>query len=200
MDHASTAKQALRRSTRAALAATSDADRVAWSAAICDRIRALGHFAAARTLLSFAPMLVAGEVDVLPLALEVRRRGGRVAFPRVEWARPGAEISLVVTDDPSRDLQPDPSRPDLRQPRVGLPEIGLDEVDIVLVPGVAFDADRYRLGRGGGHYDRLLSPRGGKDRPIAIAPAFDCQIVPALPREAHDQPVDLIATPSRLIR
>ena len=70
-------------------------------------------------------------------------------------------------------------------------------MDWALIPGLAFDMRCYRLGRGGGHYDRLL-PRLRAESP-RWALGFDCQIVPELPIEPHDAQLDGIATPSRMI-
>ncbi len=62
-------------------------------------------------------------------------------------------------------------------------------IDLVIVPGVAFDKQNNRMGRGAGYYDRILSrvPRAKK-----IALAFDFQMVESVPVEAHDVPMDLI--------
>lgn len=61
----------------------------------------------------------------------------------------------------------------------------------ILVPGLAFDRHGNRLGRGGGHYDRLLAQTPNA---LLIAPAFEDQIVDQLPTEKHDVPVDIIVT------
>jgi len=68
--------------------------------------------------------------------------------------------------------------------------------DLILVPGVAFDATRHRLGRGKGFYDRWLAERGAAQ---AIGLSFDCQLVPTVPREPHDIRLDSVVTETRLI-
>ncbi len=68
--------------------------------------------------------------------------------------------------------------------------------DLVLVPGVAFDLRGYRLGRGGGFYDKLLPEL--KCTKIGIA--FDMQVIEQLPHETHDAKVDFIITEKQLIR
>lgn len=73
-----------------------------------------------------------------------------------------------------------------------------DEVDLILSPGVAFDKNCYRLGYGGGFYDRLLSKKR-KEVPV-IALAFDLQIIAKVPTEPHDIKVDYIVTESRVIK
>jgi 5-formyltetrahydrofolate cyclo-ligase len=73
----------------------------------------------------------------------------------------------------------------------------LGRIDAVLVPAVAFDRYGYRVGYGGGYYDRFL-PRAPRAARIGLA--FSGQIVDALPAEAHDVPVDLIVTEEGIIR
>ncbi|MFV9511846.1 5-formyltetrahydrofolate cyclo-ligase [Tepidibacillus sp. LV47] len=68
----------------------------------------------------------------------------------------------------------------------------LKEIELVLVPGLAFDYQGYRLGYGGGYYDRFFD-RFAKP-PYRIGIAYDFQRVPHLPRDDHDYPVDEICT------
>jgi 5-formyltetrahydrofolate cyclo-ligase len=65
-----------------------------------------------------------------------------------------------------------------------------------LQPGVAFSQDGLRLGRGGGYYDATLR---GLDAVARVGLAFDVQIVPTLPREPHDAPMDAVVTETRLL-
>lgn len=76
-------------------------------------------------------------------------------------------------------------------------EIDAEAIDIVIIPGVAFDKAGYRLGYGGGFYDRLL-PKLKKQPKIAIA--FDLQLVEEVPREVHDSQVDMIITETQVIK
>lgn len=65
-------------------------------------------------------------------------------------------------------------------------------IDLIIVPGVAFDKQGNRLGRGKGFYDRLLSTTEAK----TIAVCFDCQLVDLIPTESHDVPIQFIVTKS----
>ena len=65
---------------------------------------------------------------------------------------------------------------------------------VLLVPMLAFDADGYRLGYGGGFYDMTLGALRAEDKVRAIGVAFVGQEVAALPHEAHDQKLDMIVT------
>ena len=75
------------------------------------------------------------------------------------------------------------------------PVVPLNRLDLALVPGLGFDARGHRLGRGKGHYDRLLAGFGGRK----IGVAFDFQIMAEVPCEAHDIVLDDIVTPARWI-
>lgn len=75
------------------------------------------------------------------------------------------------------------------------PRLGPDAVagcDLVLVPALLVDRDGYRLGRGGGSYDRALARTTGR----TVALLDDDELVDLLPREPHDVPVSAAATPS----
>jgi len=84
-------------------------------------------------------------------------------------------------------------------------EVSLKDIDLVVIPGVGFDLKGYRLGYGGGYYDRLL---GYESRQLArldkhittIALAFEEQIGEKIPAEPHDIKVDKIITEKRIIR
>jgi len=74
------------------------------------------------------------------------------------------------------------------QPKLGhVREVPLQNIDLVIVPGVAFDKNNVRLGRGHGYYDRFLS--GIPNRTKTIGLAFDFQVVENLPKDSHDIPV-----------
>lgn len=87
----------------------------------------------------------------------------------------------------------------LRRNRYGIPEpvgqrylTGRQRPDLMLVPLLGYDAAGYRLGTGGGFYDRLLARRG--PRPLCVGVAFSAQRVADLPRDPWDQPLDGILT------
>lgn len=65
-----------------------------------------------------------------------------------------------------------------------------------IIPGLAIDADGYRLGQGGGYFDRALA--GVSDESLVIAIVFEDECVTELPREAHDRRVDVVVTPDRV--
>ncbi|GAE30728.1 5-formyltetrahydrofolate cyclo-ligase [Halalkalibacter hemicellulosilyticus] len=70
-----------------------------------------------------------------------------------------------------------------------------EDIDLVVVPGVAFDQNGFRIGYGGGFYDRYLANYKGQ----TVALATEVQIQPELPVEPHDRPVDYVITESRCL-
>ena len=83
----------------------------------------------------------------------------------------------------------------IREPHPDLLKVSLTELDLVIVPGVAFDSLGRRLGYGGGYYDRLLATlTPGVPK---IAGAYDLQVVAHIPSAPHDLRVDAIVTPTQ---
>jgi 5-formyltetrahydrofolate cyclo-ligase len=83
------------------------------------------------------------------------------------------------------------------EPPASAPIVPPREVDLVCVPGVAFDTRGGRLGRGRGHYDATLAllPRSA----FRVGLAFESQIVPAVPAEPHDERLDAVVTEARVL-
>ena len=71
-----------------------------------------------------------------------------------------------------------------------------ESLDLVLIPGCGFDLQRYRIGYGGGFYDRFLltCPQA-----LTVGLTFEAQVVNQLPTQPWDQPVDLVLTEQRRI-
>ncbi len=125
---------------------------------------------------------VATEFSTVGLANAAWRAGKSVCFPRVtQWG--GLELHQVGG---WTDFVPGATY-GIPEPKPDAPAVRARDVDLGIVPGLAFDPKGGRLGRGGGHFDRLV-PR--LDRAWAVA--FDCQVVKAVPREGHDRPVDRV--------
>jgi len=179
-------KAVLRREILARRAAL--ADREARGVVILDRVRLLAGFRAARVLSSYVG--VGAEVATTALLVEALERRVRVAVP----ARDGDRLRLVEIRA-LFDLMP--ASFGLLEPPLALatlPEraVAAGTVDVILVPGVAFDRQGGRLGHGRGYYDRLLEEAGS--RPLRVALAFSCQIVDAVPMGPGDQPMDLLVS------
>ena len=131
------------------------------------------------------------EIDPSVLVRLLRESQVPVAFPRV--CGPG-ELALHWSE--LEDLQP--GYCGLLEPTAGMAGADPEAIDVVLVPGVAFDLHGHRLGMGGGFYDRLLANLPPEVMKIGLA--FDEQIVEAVPREQHDVVLDAVITPRRILR
>lgn len=113
----------------------------------------------------------------------------------VPWCRKDGTLGLFRLTSPETELAPgtfgipEPAAVWREVPdRVVKPET----LDLVLLPGVAFDRSGGRLGQGGGYYDRLLETLG--PQAVTVGLAYACQIVPEVPREEHDRRVDYVVT------
>lgn len=70
-----------------------------------------------------------------------------------------------------------------------------DTLDLIVVPGVAFDVELNRLGRGKGYYDRLLA----RTTAIKVGICYDFQLLDSVPSDEHDVKMDMVITPDRLV-
>jgi 5-formyltetrahydrofolate cyclo-ligase len=171
-------KTELRREMRALRGGIPAPEHMMKSAAIRARLLKLCVDRGLKRVGLFAPFR--GEVDLMP-ALEARK-DWLWFFPR------------VITDHPPRlawGTEPlEPGRFGILEPSFA--QHLMPPVQILLVPCLAFDADGYRLGYGGGFYDALVErlPEGI----LTLAAAFGCQEVDELPREPRDLPVQGVIT------
>jgi 5-formyltetrahydrofolate cyclo-ligase len=181
-------KAELRQKTRARLEKISDAVRAVESIELCERLKT--QMPSARTILFFAPL--PDELDVWP-ALELSLAlGVNCALPFFDAAKKtyGAKIIQTLATDIVT------GKFGVREPAASCAEIPLDKFDLVLVPGMAFDLDGNRLGRGQGFYDRLLAETSG----IKCGVGYDFQLLEKIPAEPHDAKVDFILMPARCVR
>ncbi|PSB05416.1 5-formyltetrahydrofolate cyclo-ligase, partial [filamentous cyanobacterium CCP2] len=89
-------------------------------------------------------------------------------------------------------------RYNIPEPSSEAPHLEAHDVDLILVPAVACDRDGYRLGYGGGFYDRLLSSPEWADKP-AIGIVFDFAFLPKLPSDPWDRPLSGVCTESAFV-
>ncbi|MBI5489676.1 MAG: 5-formyltetrahydrofolate cyclo-ligase [Deltaproteobacteria bacterium] len=182
------AKRALRRRMIRARDAADAASRDAWSEAIACRLMARPEMNRSRTVHLFAGF--GSEVVTLRIVRRLLETGRRPVLPVVRPASWTMEHAVVSSLD---DLAP--GFKGILEPAASCPRVAPAEVDLVLVPGVAFDRRCRRLGYGGGFYDRFLAecpaPR--------VALAFALQIVEEVPCDDCDLPVDLVLTEADVI-
>ena len=181
-------KIGLRTQIRAALEKISPAVRAVESIELCDRLEA--QLRSARTILFFAPL--PDELDVWPLLEKFLASGKICALPFFD--------SIMQTYSARRvqNLAADISigKFGVREPASSCPEIPPEQFDLILVPGVAFDWNGNRLGRGRGFYDRLLAKTSG----VKCGVGYDFQLIGKIPAELHDARVNFVVTPGRCLK
>lgn len=163
------------------------------SQAVCAHLSNWPVFRKAATVLTF--LAFRNEIDLGPLF---------EGWPDKRWLAPriaegtelvrGQKRYLVLHLYDSTKLVP--HRFGMLEPDASLATVEPREVEIVLVPGVAFDRQGGRLGYGGGFYDRLLPLTGDA---VRVGVTYDELVLNAIPMEAWDCRVDWLATPSGLI-
>jgi 5-formyltetrahydrofolate cyclo-ligase len=185
-------KRAIRRSVVADVLGLDPQERAAQEALLLQRFVGLPGYAAAETVLLYIKAFPE-EINTVCLLRAALEAGKRVVCPRVQ--RIEHRLRLFQITSLADDLEP--GILGIPEPRNGCPELSETAVDWALVPGLAFDDRCYRLGRGGGHYDRLLPLLRADVSCWALG--FECQLLTSLPAEAHDVPLHGIATPGRFI-
>ena len=182
-------KAELRKQVREKLCLLSAAEREQASAQAVSLMKQQRAWISAKSILFYAPHRE--ELDIWPLLLATLHKNRKAFLPRFE-SKVGSYCICEVRN-PERDIQV--GRYGIREPSEFCPPIALNPLDLVLVPGVAFDLHGRRLGRGKGYYDRLLDTVRGKTCGVA----FDEQIVSRVPVEPHDVQLNCILTPTRWI-
>lgn len=158
-------------------------DRRRKSEAIGRKLAQLDVFRTAKVVCCYVSL--AYEVETRQLIAQMLATGQRVIVPRLE----ARDVELCELRDPATELAPgafgvpEPSRDACRRVDPGA-------VDLVLVPGIAFDRRGHRLGHGGGYFDRLLSrlPR----TTCTVGLCFDFQLLDHLPTDPHDHAVQTV--------
>jgi 5-formyltetrahydrofolate cyclo-ligase len=177
-------KPDLRARVLAARDATDPEWRILASAAIAASVSLEPGFKHATRIALFAT--IGSEVETSPIARLSKKK--EIAWPRVE--------NGVLTFHLAKreDLVP-LGKWQIPTPSPNAPLVQPASIELFVVPGVAFDRTRHRLGYGAGYYDRALT--GTKALKVGIA--FDLQIVDSVPVLGHDVAMDVVVTESRII-
>lgn len=181
-------KNALRQQIAERLAALEEPDYQCFNRQIRQLFFRLQPVREARRIMIYHS--IGREVVTLPIIETLIRQGKQVALP-------------VCT--PKRDLEArailslaeviDTGKFGLKEPGPEAPSVAVADLDLIVVPGVAFDTAGNRLGHGMGYYDRFLARTGRQSFKLALA--YDFQIVPQVPAEPHDIKMDGVLTPER---
>ena len=145
------------------------------------------YFIRAETLALYSP--INNEVATEQIFAAARELNKRICYPRVA----GDELEFIEVCAVNELV---PGAFGVAEPVAGK-KFSIAELDLIVVPGVAFDLRGHRLGYGRGFYDRQLA--GKSAATVAIGLCFEMQLCDLLPTEAHDQVLDYIATETRFI-
>jgi 5-formyltetrahydrofolate cyclo-ligase len=185
-------KKELRKEIIAERDRLTDEEIVSKSASIAEKLYSLQAFEAAKAVMYF--IAFGSEVDTRPLVEETIGRGKIALAPKAIPQSRELIPSQII--DWESDLVP--GYYNIPEPRAGaLRPFAPEQIDLLIVPGVAFDLNGNRLGYGGGYYDRFFSLLKPETPLIAIV--FDLQIVPEVPVDEWDRRVDCIITEKRII-
>lgn len=135
------------------------------------------------------------EVETINLINICLGRGKKVAVPCTD-----PECHRLIpcqVFDLAQELRPGYCGIPEPDPAVGL-RIPPEQIEIVILPGAAFDTQGGRLGYGGGYYDRFLARLA--PQALRVGLAFEMQLVPVIPLCSHDQKLDLLVTEKRIIK
>lgn len=177
-------KHALREEILGQRRAMGETARAAAAAVICDRLLNLPEYRRAKRVAAFYPM--AEEVDIRPVLEDCLRHKEYLALPRVA----DRQKRRLCFHQIQRLEDLVPGFGGIREPSDG-EAIPPQTFDFIVVPAVAIDAEKKRIGYGGGFYDTLLLSVTGT---FACSPVFRCQRVKSLPCEGHDQSINFIIT------
>lgn len=194
----SSAKAELRTRMRELLRGLPATQLASESQAVSQRIREHPRFRSASSVMLFLPMHGVPEVD-LTLAFQPAA-GKRFFAPRVDWAGRTMAAAEILIDPATAAPRWVRGPRGLLEPGPDAPTVEPRQLDLIIVPGLAFDPFGGRLGRGAGFYDRFLSEiRGHQPRPALWGAALACQMVDRVPRDVWDIPLDAVAASDRWI-
>lgn len=140
-----------------------------------------------QTLAAFMPYI--DEPDIKPLLTELLAAGWVLAMPAVQRNhlvfRRVTDLSQNVRNPVSRIVEASDDCEPVQD----------TDISVAIIPGRAFSSQGHRMGRGNGGYDRWIeAQRKRKPETRFIGICFDCQLVPTVPMETHDQSVDMVIT------
>lgn len=172
-------KKRLRALSRQSLAGLDGAERREQDKALGRAFLGLEAVKGARTVMLYWG--VAPESSTAELISALLVGGKRVALPR---CLPGGGMEARLY----RGERLSPGAHGIPEPGEELPRVEKKDVDVVLVPALCYDRGGFRLGRGGGYYDRWLTDYPG----VSVGMCYKQLLKERLPRQEHDRPVTLL--------
>jgi 5-formyltetrahydrofolate cyclo-ligase len=179
-------KDSLRKKILDARFALTPEERRAKSREIEQKVFGLPEFRNAARVMFYASFQ--SEVETHSMIRRALAEGKLVVLPKVK----GKELELLEIANFDRDVSP--GAWGIPEPDQGKPAV-VQDIGLIVVPGAVFDERGNRVGYGAGFYDKLLAQYQG----MTAALAFELQVVPRVPADAHDVPVKKIVTEKRVI-
>ena len=182
-------KQTLRATFRKRRLSLEPSARQTATTAIISSLREIISDVSAQSVCLYWPLIERGEIDLRPLIRDLWETGFDVSLPVVVKENPPRMKAVLLNSEDT-----------LQSGRWGLmephgEEIEPDDLDLIVVPALAADRSRNRLGYGKGFYDAFLS----RTTATTVCAVFDICLVENLPTDPHDQPVDMVVTESILL-
>ena len=184
-------KAQLRQELKCRLAQIDAAVRDEKSRMICSYILESEPFQKASVVMLF--LSLPHEVDTTPMILSAWQQGKTVAVPKMSWE----QRHMIPVEIKSLETGLKQDRIGLRNPVSGVP-VPFEEIELVITPGLGFDRQGNRLGRGGSYYDRFFISHGLTA--IKWAVCFSEQVCPHIPHTERDVPMDAVVTEQGVIR
>jgi len=175
-------KHKIRRHIKEKLNSHSELEKAGKSGIIKDRLLNEEAFKEAKVVMFYVSLK--DEVNTMSMIDEAIKVGKRVCVPVIVKE----EKRLIAGEIKDRIADLEKQHFGIYQPKEGhVKEVPLEDIDLVIVPGIAFDKKNVRLGRGHGYYDRFLCSVPNHTKTIGLA--FDFQVLEHLPQDSHDIPV-----------
>ncbi len=187
-ENISARKKILRQEINSRLKTLSQEERVQFSRVVVEKFLASTIYKNSAVIMAY--LSTAEEIQLNEFISIALKDGKILAVPFIE----GHEMKAVCL--PSLDALEVGAYKILTVKRDVRQFIDAEKIDCVITPGLAFDDNFSRLGKGGGYYDKFLS-RAVNAKKIALA--YDCQLVEKVPIEPHDLKVDAVITPTKIL-
>ncbi len=174
-------KLSIRKEIQEKLNKQSDAQRLRKSRLIKNRLFKLAEFQRAQLVMFYVAKDKEVQTDLM--ISQAQKIGKKVAVPKILKGEKKPRMIASLLEDSKTELAPGPYG--VLQPKTQyIRAIPQSSIDLVVVPGVAFDNRGRRLGRGGGYYDRFLARLPAAIPRIGLA--FDFQLIKNIPTLSHD--------------
>ena len=177
-------KSTIRKKILSLLRSQKEEDRLRKSKVIQKKLFKTREFKEAKVVLFYASF--DGEVETFRMMTQAQRLGKKIVLPSISKDQKKLNLSLV--SNLKKGLVAGPYG--IVEPKRSRSFVHVKSVDLAVVPGIAFDKNNNRLGRGAGYYDRFLSGVSQTTRTFGLA--FDFQIFQSLPHKKHDVPVSRV--------